>query len=61
MMSDSPAMMPETVEFDLDSQLYGAGLITNVVAGAWIRSWYINWIKDQTILFPKDDEANNQD
>jgi hypothetical protein len=54
-------MMPETVEFDLDSHLYGAGLAANIVAGAWIRSWYINWIKNQSLLFPDDDENNNQD
>lgn len=35
-MSDYASPMPETVQFDLDSQLYGAGLLANVVAGAWI-------------------------
>ena len=59
MMSATKPAMEETVSFDLDSNLYGAGLLVNVVAGAWIQSWYVNWIKDQSILFPDDDSANN--
>ena len=58
MMSDTKPDMEKTVSFDLDSNLYGAGLLVNVVAGAWIQSWYINWIKDQSIRFP-DAAANN--
>ncbi len=59
MKSDAPAT--ETVEFDTHSFLYGAGLLANVVAGAWIRSWYISWIKNSSIRFPDDDGANNAD
>jgi len=59
MKSDAPAT--ETVKFDLESYLYGAGLMANVVAGAWIQSWYVDWIKNESILFPDDNTANNAD